>query len=86
MNKSEPFLTKVKVGDRVGAGRWPYSHAHPDCWGKPWAGVVLSETDPRAWANTLAFPVSSPDPAAVKEHVAECKSMGSVVGNDKSLQ
>lgn len=48
----------MKPGTQVGAERWPYDHAHPDCWQRPLAGEVLEVTDPRAWANTIAFPVA----------------------------
>ncbi len=33
------------VGFEVGAERWPLSSAHPDCWGKPWRGVVVADPD-----------------------------------------
>lgn len=64
----------MKPGDVVGAQRWPYSAAHPDCWQPPWKGVVLDIEDPRAWANTLAFPADAPDPQAVRAHVAYCRA------------
>lgn len=57
------------VGSLVGARRWPYSSAHPDCWGKPWSGQVLAADDPRVWAGSIAFPTDTPDPAAVSAHV-----------------
>ncbi len=66
----------VKVGSRVGAGRWPYAACHPDCWGKPWQGLVLAVDDPRAWAGTLAFPGKRPNREAVKAHVAWCRAQG----------
>lgn len=68
------------VGTEVGAERWPYSAAHPGCWGKPWKGIVLADDDPRAWVGTIAFPSDTPDPAAVKAHVAWCRSQG-LLGN-----
>lgn len=61
------------VGKRVGAGRWPYSAAHPDCWQKPHEGLVLALDDPRAWAGTTAFPMQKPDAAEVAAHVAWCQ-------------
>lgn len=67
-------MYEPKIGDSVGAHRWPYWAAHPDCWGKPWGGVVIALDDPRAWANTLAFPTPDPDPEKVKAHVQWCKS------------
>jgi hypothetical protein len=59
-------------GTKVGARRWPYHGAHPGCWGRPWAGVVLALDDPRAWAGSIAFPTATPDPAAVTAHVRKC--------------
>lgn len=50
--------------------------AHPDCWGRPWGGVVLEQTDPRAWAGTTAFPDEYPNPLAIACHVARCESQG----------
>lgn len=32
--------------------------------------------DPRAWVQTIAFPVESPDADAVKAHVARCRLQG----------
>jgi hypothetical protein len=69
----------LAVGTLVGARRWPYHAAHPDCWGKPWAGTVLAQDDPRAWQGTLAFPCrdgQQPDPDKVREHVAWCREQG----------
>lgn len=39
-------------------------------------GTVLAKDDPRAWAGSLAFPEASPDPQAVRAHVARCESRG----------
>jgi hypothetical protein len=58
-----------KVGDVVGAKRWPYHGQHPETWQKPVAGEVLARDDVRAWVGTIAFP-GTPDPSAVTEHVA----------------
>lgn len=66
----------MKIGSKVGAHRWPYNAAHPDCWGRPWSGVVLEVTDPRAWAGSIAFP-SKPTRAQVAAHVAHCEANGS---------
>jgi len=44
----------LPVGAEVGAQRWPYHAAHPDCWWRPWKGVVLALDDPRAWSRTIA--------------------------------
>lgn len=65
----------IKVGDVVGAERWPYSAAHPDCWQQPWSGMVLAVNDPRAWTNTLRF-LGTPPQEAVDAHVARCQSQG----------
>lgn len=67
-------MTKFSIGARVGSHRWPYSGAHPGCWLKPIAGIVIADDDPRAWAGTIAFSSENPDPAAVSAHVAWCKS------------
>lgn len=56
-------------GTKVGARRWPYQAAHPDCWGKPWSGVVLAIDDPRAWENTITFPGRRPTRAEVAAHL-----------------
>lgn len=45
----------VRVGDLVGARRWPRSTCHPSIWGRPHQGQVLDIRDPRAWSNSLAF-------------------------------
>jgi hypothetical protein len=37
-------------------------------------GVVLADDDPRAWAGTLIFPSESPDPSAVRAHVAKLRA------------
>lgn len=68
----------MNVGTRVGAERWPYSAAHPDCWGQPWAGVVLAKDDPRAWADTLAFR-GTPTVEQVREHLARVGGIPSFV-------
>lgn len=69
-------MSRLPPGCEVGAERWPWSAAHPDCWGLPWKGVVLSPTDPRAWRGTLAFPRGEPDPVAVRAHVARHPALG----------
>ena len=69
-------MSGLPPGTEVGAERWPWSSAHPDCWWRPWKGVVLSLTDPRVWRGTLAFPRGEPDPAAIREHVARYPSLG----------
>jgi hypothetical protein len=39
-------------------------------------GRVLRVDDPRAWAGTLAFPESNPDPERVRAHVSWCRATG----------
>lgn len=68
-------------GTEVGCEyRWPYDHAHPDCWQEPHKGVVLALDDPRAWNNSLAFPGSmypdGPPQAALTAHVEKCLANG----------
>ncbi len=68
----------MKPGTKVGAGRWPYASAHPDCWGKPWAGRVLAVDNPRAWEGTFAFPkvpTQEETTAHVKRHCARLTSV-----------
>lgn len=60
----------MEIGTKVGAGRWPYYGAHPDCWGRPHAGVVLAPNDPRLWKGTLAFGDRLPSQAKVDNHLA----------------
>lgn len=73
---------KLAIGSIVGARRWPYSHAHPGCWGRPWSGVLLSNNDPRAWTDTLAFPGRCPTQAEVDAHLAQLASRGLDMGDD----
>jgi hypothetical protein len=54
-----------KPGQRV---RCSYRGAH--------VGKVLSLDDPRAWANTLAFPQDKPNRLAVKEHLLRHPTVG----------
>lgn len=68
---------KYNAGEVVGAGRWPYSHAHPDCWLEPLQGMVMEIDDPLAWRETFAFPEKSlPPRTSVRNHVATCQSQG----------
>lgn len=66
----------VVVGGRVGAGRIPYQHAHSSCWGRPWAGTLLAQDDPAAWAGSLAFPMAEPEQLEVSVHVRWCHEQG----------
>lgn len=63
-------------GTEVGCEyRWPYDHAHPDCWQPPHKGVVLALDDPRAWRGSVAFPRAEMlTPEAVTKHVEWCLS------------
>lgn len=74
-------LAGLEVGCRY---RWPYDGCHPDCWQPPLKGVVLDQTDPRAWKGTLAFPCRDgalPDADKVTAHVHRCHGEGLL--NDK---
>ncbi|GMU20589.1 MAG: hypothetical protein AMXMBFR13_06860 [Phycisphaerae bacterium] len=68
----------IKIGDVVGAERWPYSAAHPDCWQQPLSGVVLAVNDVRAWANTLRFR-GTPTQEAVDKHLANLRAKGELL-------
>lgn len=61
------MLTGTEVSTHY---RWPCSAFHPDCWEPPHKGVVLANNDPRAWANTLAFPGRTPTQEEVDAHLA----------------
>ena len=50
-------------------------HRHYD-GRRPWAGVLFDVIDPRAWANTIAFPEERPSALAVACHVARCQHEG----------
>jgi hypothetical protein len=81
----ERLYARLPVGSVVGAGRWPFSHAHPDCWGLPWSGTLLAVNDPRAWYETLAFPCRDgqlPSQADVDAHVAWCESQNLLTKSD----
>lgn len=60
-----PHYNRFPAGTRV---RCAYRDAHE--------GTVLAHDDPRAWAGSIAFPGSSPDPAEVTAHVAKCEARG----------
>jgi hypothetical protein len=47
------MLAGAEVGCRY---RWPNDGCHPDGWLPPLKGVMLEQTDPRAWQGSLAFP------------------------------
>jgi hypothetical protein len=66
----------IAVGDRVGAGRVPYKGSHPSCWGTPWAGTLLAQDDPEAWAGTIAFGDGVPEQLRVSMHVRDCREAG----------
>lgn len=71
---------ELKVGALVGARRWPYHGAHPDCWGRPHVGVLLGQRDRRAWGRTLAFSEPLPAQAAVDRHVHWCREQVLLTG------
>jgi len=71
-----PMLAGAEVGCRY---RWPNDGCHPDCWQLPLKGIVLEQTDPRAWKGSLAFPCRDgalPDADKVKAHVERCHDEG----------
>lgn len=69
-------------GTEVGCEyRWPYDHAHPDCWQPPHKGVILALDDPRAWKDTIAFPNRLPEQAEVTKHVEWCLSQQLLQGS-----
>lgn len=70
----------LAVGTEVGAGLIPYHASHPDCWQRPWKGVVLALDDVRAWAGSLAFPDENPEQLAVSAHVRWCLDQGLLRG------
>lgn len=74
MDRKHPF--EIAAGVEVGSRRWPYSHAHPDCWGRPWKGIVLEHDDPRAWFGTIAFPDGVPSQADVTAHCERLRAEG----------
>lgn len=52
------MISSLPVGTEVGSHRWPLDCAHPDCWGRPWRGVVihdpaLVEAQTRGWATDM---------------------------------
>lgn len=73
----------VEVGTLVGAGRWPFAHAHPDCWNQPWSGTVLDVLDPQVWKGTIAFPGKrAPSREKVRAHVEWCRNQGLLGGDE----
>lgn len=65
-----------REGETVGSRRWPYSACHPDCWQPPHQGVVISRTDVRAWAGTIAFGPRTPSQTEVTLHVQRLQAQG----------
>jgi hypothetical protein len=69
----------LRIGAKVGAQRWPFHAAHPGAWGKPWAGTVIRQDDPRAWEDSQTFPRRKPTRAEVqaflKGHLARGNKM-----------
>lgn len=72
-------MTTITAGMTVGAERWPYSAAHPGCWGRPWSGVVLERDDPRAWEGTLAFGRRRPTREEARAHLGRVGGIPSFV-------
>lgn len=71
----------LPVGTVVGAHRWPYESAHPDCWGAPWKGVVLALNDPLAWSGNAALSTQE----KIDSHIAWCTERG-LLKNDVPVQ
>ena len=70
---AQPSSPTHAPGDVVHApSRVPYGGPGPT----PYRGVVLARDDPRAWADTVAFPVPDPDPVVVRAPVARCLERG----------
>ena len=69
-----------RPGMWVGAGRWANQSSHPDLWGKPLGGQIVSTDSPAAWANTPEFPVRNPDSAQVIIHISELRKQGKLEG------
>ena len=67
------------AGTKVGAGRWPYSGSHPDCWERPVLGVVLDKRSTSAWRNTVAFG-KVVTKSEVNAHVDQCEARGLLLG------
>jgi len=64
----------MKVGDVVGARRWPYEAAHPEVWGQPLRGEILSCNDRKAWEGSMLF--ATPSQQEVDAHVRWCREHG----------
>jgi hypothetical protein len=69
-------VNELTPGTLVGARRWPYSHAHPDCWQEPYTGILLALDDPRGWSFTLFSPGGEPPPEELEHHVRSCLAEG----------
>jgi hypothetical protein len=59
-----------KVGELVGAGRWPEPLQASSL---PWLGIVLAVNDPSAWQNSIAFG-QNPSQEAIDAHVEAYQS------------
>ena len=69
-----------KVGTWVGAKRWPNRAAHPDLWGQPFGGRVLSVDEPVAWSHSFDFPTATPNSVDVMNHVIRLRKEGKLDG------
>lgn len=68
-------------GDEVGAKRWPFHKHHVAAWRQPRRGKLLAMNDPRAWANSLAFPGRTPSQEEVNAHLEHCRQRGNNLSN-----
>lgn len=60
----------LPLGTVVGAHRWPYSSAHPDCWQAPCKGVVIALNDRRIWKGNASLKTQED----IDRHVVWCHS------------
>lgn len=69
-------IADILAGPTVGPGAFRPGQRVTCSYRGDHVGKVLSIDDPRAWANTAAFPQDRPSPRAVKEHVLRHPTAG----------
>jgi hypothetical protein len=69
-------IADILAGPTVGPGSFQPGQRVKCSYRGEHAGKVLSLDDPRAWANTLAFPQDKPNRLAVKEHLLRHPTAG----------